>query len=107
MYPVIKLSQFSNTPAPIYFIAVKNIFRYLRATIDEGLHYWRNGCRKDLPFVSNPVLLSGNNVLKHPCKDPKYPNSFVDSDWGGDTSNRKSITGVTIFMAGAPIMYRT
>ena len=107
MYPVVKLSQFSNVPAPIHFIAVKNIFRYLRATIDEGLHYWRNGHRKDLPFVANPVLLSDNYVLKHPWEDPKYPNAFVDSDWGGDTSNRKSITGVTIFMAGAPIMYRT
>jgi len=32
---------------------------------------------------------------------------FVDSDWGGDTSHRKSITGCTLFMAGAPVMYKT
>jgi len=32
---------------------------------------------------------------------------FVDSDWGGDTSHRKSISGSTFFLAGAPIMYKT
>ena len=107
LYPVIKLSQYSNSPAKIHFIAVKNIFRYLRATVDEGLHYWRNGKQDNLPHIADPDLLSDNHVLQHPKESPAIPLVFVDSDWGGDTSHRKSITGSTLFMAGAPVMYKT
>ena len=32
---------------------------------------------------------------------------YVDSDQGGDTSQHKSITGSTLFMTGALIMYKT
>ena len=101
------MSQFSNTPAKIHFVAVKNIFRYLQATVDEGLHYWRNGKQDNLPDVADPNLLRDNNVFEHPKDSPKIPMVFVDSDWGGDTSHQKSITVSTLFMAGAPIMYKT
>ena len=107
MYPVIKLSQYSNAPAKIHFVAVKNVFRYLRATIDEGLHYWRDGQRDDLPFVASPDLLPDNYSINHPNTSPRHPDAFVDSDWGGNIANRKSISGSTIFMAGAPILYKT
>ena len=107
MYAVIKLSQYSNAPAKVHFIAVKNVFRYLRATVDDGLHYWRDGKRKDLPLMAAPELLPDNHDLQHPADPPSHPAAFVDSDWGGDTSHRKSISGSTIFMAGAPIMYKT
>ena len=39
LYIIIKLSQYNNKPAPIYYTAVKRVFKYLRATIDDGLHY--------------------------------------------------------------------
>ena len=107
MYAVIKLSQYSNAPAKVHFIAVKNVFRYLRATVDDGLYYWRDGKRKDLPLMAAPELLADNHDLQHPADPPSHPVAFVDSDWGGDTSHRKSISGSTIFMAGAPIMYKT
>ena len=38
IYPVIKLSQYSSALANIHFVVVKNIFRYLQATVDEGFH---------------------------------------------------------------------
>ena len=107
IYPVIKLSQFSNAPSKMHYIAAKNIFRYLRATIDEGLHYWRDGQRIELPFIAIPDLLADNYDLQHPNSTPRDPNAFVDSDWGGNWKNRKSISGSTIFMAGAPVMYKT
>ena len=65
MYAVINLSQYSNAPAEIHFLAVKNIFRYLRATIDDGLHYWRDGVRNILPAVATPDLLPDTYNLVH------------------------------------------
>ena len=41
-FAVTKLSQYSNKPAKCHYVAVKNVFRYLAATKDEGLTYWRN-----------------------------------------------------------------
>ena len=38
-FPVIKLVQYSTKPSAIHFKAVKNIFRYLNATIDEGIYF--------------------------------------------------------------------
>jgi len=62
LYPAIKLSQYSNAPAKIHYISVKNIFRYLRAAVDEGFHYWRNGTRNNLPHIVDPELLPENHI---------------------------------------------
>ena len=36
-FAVTKLSQYANQPAQCHFTTVKNVFRYLAATKDEGL----------------------------------------------------------------------
>ena len=41
LHCIIKLSQYNNDPAKIYYMAVKRVFRYLRDTIDDDLHFWR------------------------------------------------------------------
>ena len=33
--------------------------------------------------------------------------SAVDSDWGGDTTHRKSVTGYVIKLAGGAVYYKT
>ena len=38
-FPVIKLAQYSSKPPAIHFEAVKHIFRYLNATINEGIYF--------------------------------------------------------------------
>ena len=73
----------------------------------EDLHYWRNSKQDNLPDVADPYLLPDNNVREHPKGSPKIPMVFVDSDWVEDTSHQKSITGSTLFMAGALIMCKT
>ena len=67
----------------------------------------RNGECTDLPLVASPDLLLDIYAVQHPNSSPKDPNAFVDSDWGGNTANRKSISASTIFMAGAPVLYKT
>ena len=52
--PLIKLSQFNGQPAKIYYEELKHLFKYLKATIDDGLYYWRPSARPDLPFGEIP-----------------------------------------------------
>ena len=39
-FPLIKLSQYSTNPAEEHYQAVKQIFRYLKATKSDGLYFW-------------------------------------------------------------------
>ena len=39
LYCIIKISQYSAKPARIHYHAINRVFRYLRDTIDDGLHY--------------------------------------------------------------------
>ena len=106
-FPVIKLSQYSINPAREHYEAIKEVFRYLHCTFDKGIHYWRSRPNADLPSPmhsfdtetdqSEAKLQDNGGVLK----------AATDSDWGGDTSHRKSITGLVIKLAGGCIYYKT
>jgi hypothetical protein len=67
-YSVIKLSQYSTRPTKIHFDAVKNIYRYLNKTKDEGIHYWRQSPRDDLPLIKNPECKLDNNYDERSVK---------------------------------------
>ena len=47
-FPLIKLSQYSANPAEIHFVALRQLYCYLRDTPDEGIYYWSKTPRKDL-----------------------------------------------------------
>lgn len=40
-FAVNNLSQYSNQPSQTHFEAVKDVYRYLEATKNEGIYYWR------------------------------------------------------------------
>ncbi|OIT18727.1 retrovirus-related pol polyprotein from transposon tnt 1-94, partial [Nicotiana attenuata] len=71
-YAVNKISQFMHCPMDSHWIAVKRILRYVKSTAPHGL------------FLSH-----GSSTLLH---------GYSNSDWGGDTDDRKSTTGFTIFL---------
>ena len=48
-FTLIKLSQYSNNPAEEHYIAVKHIFKYLKATVDDGIYFWRSEPQDDFP----------------------------------------------------------
>ena len=39
-FPLIKLSQYSAKPAEIHFVALRQLYCYLRDTPTEGIYYW-------------------------------------------------------------------
>ena len=111
-FPVIKLSQYSTRPSEIHFEAVKNIYRYLHATIDEGIYYWRKDHRNDLPPGNIPICKEDSNYAEediHERSQPGHTVMFgaVDSDYAGDTTHRKSVTGIILRIAGGTIFYKT
>ena len=60
-FATIKLSQFSAKPAAMHFDALKDIFRYLKATKDDGIYYWRSMPRMDLSIGKLPVCKIDNS----------------------------------------------
>ena len=111
-HAAIKLSQYSTRPTRIHFEAVKDIMRYLKHTIDDGIYYWRKQPRIDLPYESPPVMKNDNNYNEtevHECKQNDHDTLFgaVDSDFAGDTSHRRSVSGIVLRLAGGTLFYKT
>ena len=111
-FPVIKLSQYSTRPTEIHFEAVKNIYRYLNATKDDGIYFWRKTPRDDLPPGIIPICKEDSNYKEdeiHERSQPGHTVMFgaVDSDYAGDTTHRKSVTGIILRIAGGTIFYKT
>ena len=107
LYSIIKLSQYNTKPARIHYLAVKRVFKYLRDTIDDGLHYWRPTLQLDLPNLPSPTIPHDNHDVQIPPSLLNQPVGFVDSDWAGDTSHRRSISKMCLCFAGAPVVYRS
>ena len=106
LYAVIKLSQYSNNPHQDHYIAVKRIYKYLRSTIHEGLHFWRNNEHPLLPHTTLTPTINETHQVQLPQHDTFDAHGFVDADWSGDTKHRRSMTGFSIFLAGAPVIYK-
>ena len=107
LYAIIKLSQYNTKPARVHYVAVKRVFRYLRDTIDDGLHYWRTTLHTDLPDIPSPLLHKDTYDVQIPHSGPKQAIGYVDSDWAGDSNHRRSISSMCLCFAGAPVVYRS
>lgn len=112
-YPVIKLSQYSTRPTRLHFEAIKVIYRYLNHTKTEGLIFWQKHQRTDLKHmpVSIDCKADGNydessiRERTQNCQSTMF--AAVDSDYAGDTSHRRSVTGIIIRIAGGTVFYKT
>ena len=80
-FAVCNVAKYSSKPTEKHWVAVKQIFRYLRGTTSLGLLYSRQQC---------------NNFV-----------GFSDSDWAGDRSDRKSTSGYCFQLSNSLISWRT
>ena len=67
-----------HAPTDIHLTAAKHILRYVRGTIDRGLFY-----------ILGPISLS----------------AFSDADWAGDPNDRRSTSGLLVFLDNNPITW--
>jgi hypothetical protein len=102
----IKLSQYLENPAEEHYHALCDLVGYLAATIEDGIYYWRNKPVMELPEGPMPHVKADNYDMPIPNFNACTMYGYVDSDWGSDTTHRKSITGVLIMFAGGAIGYR-
>ncbi|CAL8995682.1 unnamed protein product [Prunus brigantina] len=77
-FSVHQVCQFMQTPMVSHFTAVKRILRYLKGTMSFGLRYTR-----------------GNLNLT----------AFSDADWAGDPNDRRSTTGLVVFLGSNPVSW--
>ena len=108
-FPIIKLAQYSTKPSAIHFEAVKDLYRYLNATKEEGIYFWRKELQDDLPDGAIPELRKDNNYNEKSVatrQQISINTSFCAkySDWAGDSTHRKSVTGIVIKLAGGAIL---
>ena len=75
-YALGDVSRYMEAPSQAHWGAVKQIFRYLKGTMDHG-------CRYERGTELKPLLLG-----------------YSDSDFAGDVEDRKSTTGAVYFVGG-------
>ena len=106
-FPLIKLSQYSVNPAREHYIAVQEIFKYLQCTQDKGIYFWRTNQNQDLPPPTDSFETECDKCEAKIQDESGKLKAATDSDWGGDTKHRRSITGLVIKLAGGCIYYKS
>jgi hypothetical protein len=106
-FAVTFLARFALAPHHDHYVALKNVVRYLRRTIDWGLIYWRRSPVASLPTVS----------IDQPTLDPSLPPfptspldqlvGYVDASHASDPKTRRSITGIVFCYGGAAVAYKS
>ena len=79
-YVVNKLSRFTNNPGKDHWKALVRVLRYLRYTLNYGLHY-----------LSYPIVLEG----------------YSDTNWIFGTNDSKSTSGYVFTIGGAVISWKS
>ncbi|KAM1411401.1 hypothetical protein COP1_024098 [Malus domestica] len=77
-FSVHQVCQFMQNPMVSHFTAVKRILRYLKGTMQLGLTY----SKSDLTI-----------------------RAFSDADWAGDPNDRRSTTGLVVFLGSNPVSW--
>jgi histone deacetylase 1/2 len=77
-FSVNQACQFMHNPMHSHVVAVKRILRYLKGTLDVGLH-----------FQAGPLNLQ----------------AYSDVDWAGDPNDRRSVFGSIVFLGSSPISW--
>ncbi|XP_022151604.1 uncharacterized protein LOC111019517 [Momordica charantia] len=80
-FAVSKLSQHLHSPTDEHLVAAKRVLRYLRGSVGLGLIFQKGCC------------------LDHSLRLTAYS----DSDWAGDSNDRRSTIGFVIFLGSSPI----
>ena len=108
-FSVIKLTQYNSKPAICHFDAVKQVFRYLHATISDRITFWRPRPNTTVPSSPLPIVEQDNHNIHITIetKDSTTVYAYTDSDLAGDTAARKSVSGVTIIFGGTAVVYKT
>ena len=99
-------------PAKIHYSTLKDVYRYLKATMNKGIYFWRKEPRTDLPIRPTLVCKNDSNyndttIIQCQKNYAQILAAVVDSDHAGDVKHRKLVSGIVIKLAGGAVLYRT
>ena len=109
-YGVVRASQFSVNPAEIHYNGVRHMLKYLYATRDDGIIFWRETPNEALPAVDPPTINSNMHDLLldgRPTHDPLSLHAFMDSAWADCPITRRSGGGECLRLAGGTVAYKS
>jgi hypothetical protein len=106
-YSVSQCAKFSSKPKNAHWWALKKILRYLKGTIDYGIHYKKPGQRNQLLLrdLSLPEAYLSSVSAKEAVGVTMDAN--VDADYANSLDDRRSVTGFVNFMAEGPITWQS
>jgi Reverse transcriptase (RNA-dependent DNA polymerase) len=84
-FAVGQLSQHASNPDKSHFVALAQVFRYLRGTVDYRLSYKGTGRVEDVPTLVG----------------------YSDADWAGDVGQRRSTTGYAFLLCGGAVSWQS
>jgi len=96
-FAVATVSKFNSKPNKIHYMAAKRVLRYLKRTKTLALTY-----RTNLPEVYHDFDLSPDTLPILAC----HLIGFSDSDFAGDSNDRKSTSGYVFTLAGGAVSSR-
>ena len=106
-YAVTLLARMAAAPHDEHFIALKKIVKYLRATKDWGVYYWRPEPNHAFPQVDPPKVPQESDLPSFPAVHSDLLTAFVDAAHAADPNTRRSITGFVVMYGGGPIAFKT
>ena len=110
VFASVKLSQSNSCPHEHHYHGLKHTIKYLYATRNDGIYYWRSKSNHSLRQGPTPPINSNKADLlldKRKNHDPNVAVAYADSDWATCIKTRRSFTGVCVFLTGGVIAYKT
>jgi hypothetical protein len=108
-YTSVKLSQSNSCPHKIHYHGLKQAFKFLYHTRDDGLYFWHPSPRMELPDGPPPPIRSNlQDILLNdrPQFDPLIAHAYANSDWATCVETQHSFGGICIRLAGRTIAYK-
>ena len=106
-YAVTMLARRATAPHREHYAALRDVCKYLRATKDWGIVYWRDQPVESLPKVDFKQPKYGDDLPDFPRNDLLNLVGYVDAAHAGDLETRRSITGLVFCLAGGAIAYKS
>ncbi len=99
-YASVKLSQANCCPHDHHYHSVKHALKYLYATCNDGIYFWRTALCPELNEGPLPRVNSSKQDLLLDMDQPEHDTStlhaYADLDWATYVKARRSFGGAVI-----------
>jgi hypothetical protein len=109
-YTSVKISQANCCPHKHHYHGVKHALKYLYATRDDGIYFWRTTSPPEFKKGPLPRVNSNKQDLlldtTRPEHDANVMHAYADSDWATCVKTRHSFGGIDLRLARGTIAYK-